>query len=57
MTSGPKPGDGATEQQYVYDAWNRLVEVLDDSDDVVAQYRYDGLHRRIRKRKPGSGRH
>ena len=55
MTEGPKPGSGATKQQYVYDAWNRLVEVQDADDNIVAQYRYDGLHRRIRKYKRVDG--
>ena len=44
-------------QQYVYDAWNRLVAVWVDSDDNesragdgsedIATYQYDGLGRRI----------
>ncbi len=36
-----------TGQRYVYDAWNRLVEVKDSSGDVEASYSYDGLGRRI----------
>jgi len=34
-----------------YDAWNRLVKVQDDQGTpvTVAEYRYDGLNRRIRK--------
>ncbi len=36
-----------TGQQYVYDAWNRLVEVKDSSGDVEATYSYDGLGRRV----------
>jgi len=39
-----------------YDAWNRLVKVQDDDggepDDTIAEYRYDGLHRRIAKIVP-----
>jgi len=35
-----------------YDAWNRLVEVKDAQENYVAQYRYDGLGRRIRKYTP-----
>ncbi|MBA2227699.1 RHS repeat-associated core domain-containing protein [Thermogemmata fonticola] len=34
-------------RQFVYDAWNRLVEVRDDSGETVKRYAYDGLHRRI----------
>jgi RHS repeat-associated protein len=36
-----------TGRQFVYDAWNRLVEVLDDEDEPLAAYQYDGLGRRI----------
>ncbi|MDR3111180.1 MAG: hypothetical protein LBU65_16045, partial [Planctomycetaceae bacterium] len=32
-----------------YDAWNRLVEVKDSSDNVIAQYEYNGLNQRIKK--------
>ncbi|MCI0463315.1 MAG: RHS repeat-associated core domain-containing protein [Gemmataceae bacterium] len=34
-------------QQYAYDAWNRLVQVKDASNNVLASYQYDGLGRRI----------
>jgi RHS repeat-associated protein len=35
---------------YIYDAWNRLVEVRDRSDDsLIAEYEYDGQKRRIEK--------
>ena len=51
MTSGPRPGAETTRHHYVYDAWNRLVEVKDDSggspDETIAEYRYDALGRRI----------
>ncbi len=36
-----------TGQQYVYDAWNRLVAVENSSSDVEAGYSYDGLGRRV----------
>ena len=53
MISGPKPGDETTRVHYVYDAWNRLVEVrADDSGepgDLIAEYAYDGTNRRIEK--------
>jgi len=32
-----------------YDAWNRLVEVRDSSDVLIAKYDYNGLNHRIRK--------
>jgi YD repeat-containing protein len=49
MTAGPKPGDeAATTSNYTYDAWNRLVKVA-DGETTVAEYRYDGRHRRRRR--------
>jgi RHS repeat-associated protein len=32
-----------------YDAWNRLVEVRDSSDNLIANYEYNGLNQRIKK--------
>ncbi|MDR2440078.1 MAG: hypothetical protein LBE12_12020, partial [Planctomycetaceae bacterium] len=32
-----------------YDAWNRLVEVRDSSDNLIASYEYNGLNQRIKK--------
>ena len=65
QASGPKAGsfsDGAMRLHYVWDAWNRLVEVWEDDGDgtlettgtppddtQLASYSYDGLKRRIRK--------
>jgi RHS repeat-associated protein len=59
MKFGPKPVDETTGQHYVYDAWNRLVEISHDDGDGVyepgtddtltAQYWYDGSNRRIEK--------
>jgi len=53
MVSGPKSGDEDTRIHYVYDVWNRLVEVrADDSGepgDLIAIYEYDGANRRIEK--------
>src|SRR5205823_4389774 len=34
-------------QQYVYDAWNRLVTVKNSSSITLTSYSYDGLDRRI----------
>jgi RHS repeat-associated protein len=43
--------------QYVYDAWNRLVQVKrkGGSQPVVATYRYDGLGHRVYKKVENSG--
>ena len=53
MISGPKPDSGTTRVHYLYDAWNRLIEVrADDSGepgDLIAKYQYDGTNRRIEK--------
>ncbi|KKN72582.1 hypothetical protein LCGC14_0409120 [marine sediment metagenome] len=56
------PEFGTTPKLLTYDGWNRLVKVQEDDDgdgiydsaddDVLAEYRYDGLHRRIRKFTP-----
>jgi len=32
-----------------YDAWNRLVEVRDSSDNLIARYDYNGANQRIKK--------
>ena len=68
MNKGPHPGGSETTRlQLVYDAWNRLGEVWQDDGDgtletegsppddtQLAEYRYDGRHRRIKKTdKPG----
>ena len=53
MITGPRPDDPNTEQNYVYDAWNRLVEVKDDLDATVATFEYDGRNYRIQKTAGG----
>ncbi|GIW85436.1 MAG: hypothetical protein KatS3mg107_1096 [Gemmataceae bacterium] len=40
-------------RQFVYDAWNRLVEVRDGSGETVKRYAYDGLHRRVQETAGG----
>ncbi len=41
-------GLGGVSRAMKWDAWNRLVEVRDEDDEVVAQYQYDGRTRRIK---------
>ncbi len=55
MTQGPAPGDETNTHKYIYDAWDRLVEVTDASDVTLASYEYDGLYRRIERREYASG--
>ncbi len=43
MISGPSPNNRTIQQQYSYDAWNRLVKVKDNFGAVVEVYGYDGL--------------
>ena len=59
MVSGPRGDEPAKRLHLVYDAWNRLSKVYDDDGDTAgthdandtlrATYRYDGLHRRVRR--------
>ena len=51
-----KPGDWSTHYDVSYDAWNRLVKVL-DGETTVVQFGYDGRHSRITKIVAGSTRH
>jgi RHS repeat-associated protein len=57
MTQVPVPGDETHHHVCTYDAWNRLVKVQTDAEPpvTVAEYRYDGLHRRIAKLVPNAG--
>lgn len=50
MTQCPPDEAGAWSQSHKlkWDGWNRLVEVRDASDNVLATYAYNGLWRRIR---------
>jgi len=51
MTTIPRPNDPASTYTCTYDAWNRLVKVA-AGETTVAEYRYDGLHRRIARLVP-----
>ena len=42
-----------TGQQYVYDAWNRLVTVKNASGTTIAGYTYDAQGRRVTEADPG----
>lgn len=42
----------AAEKRYVWDALNRLSEVRDGADSLIARYTYDPFDRRIRKETP-----
>jgi RHS repeat-associated protein len=46
MTTIPQPASPASSYAGTFDAWNRLVKLVDGSN-TVAEYEYDGLKRRI----------
>ncbi|MCY2929466.1 MAG: RHS repeat-associated core domain-containing protein [Planctomycetota bacterium] len=50
----PLPGDPASTYACSYDAWSRLVKVS-AGETTIAEYRYDGLGRQIRKFTPAEG--
>jgi RHS repeat-associated protein len=54
MTTIPKPADPTVAFTATYDAWNRLVK-LEDGDDTIAEYEYDGAKRRTIKKTYDSG--
>ena len=49
MNTGPTPGAETSTQKYIYDAWNRLVEVTDGSDVTQATFGYDARNYRLTK--------
>jgi hypothetical protein len=49
MTTAPDPANLANSMFMVYDAWNRLVKVSDQSLNILGEYEYDGMNRRIVK--------
>ena len=57
MTKLPQPDDWSDHYHLTYDAWNRLVKVeetVDEQLQTVAEYEYDGGHRRTLKTVSGS---
>jgi len=54
MTTVPKPADPTATFTTTYDAWNRMVKVVDGSD-TVAKYEYDGARRRVVVKKYVTG--
>jgi RHS repeat-associated protein len=55
MTRMPAVGEWNDEeplvaQGLVWDAWNRLVKIKDADGAAIAEYAYDGLHRRVWKK-------
>jgi RHS repeat-associated protein len=50
----PKPDNWAAHFDLTYDAWNRLVKVVDGTS-TVAEYRYDGRNFRIVKKTYAGG--
>jgi RHS repeat-associated protein len=51
--NGNMTGD-ETGRTFKYDAWNRLVEVRDSGNNLLATYRYDALGRRVRETRGGT---
>ncbi|MFQ3649983.1 MAG: RHS repeat-associated core domain-containing protein [Gemmataceae bacterium] len=41
-------------RQFVYDAWNRLVQIKDAAGATLKSYAYDGLHRRVQETAGGT---
>ena len=44
-------------QQYVYNAWNNVVQVKDASGTAIADYQYDGVGRRVARTVGGTTTH
>jgi RHS repeat-associated protein len=54
MTTIPRPGDNSDDYAMTWDAWNRLVAV-EDGENTVAEYEYDGSNRRAVKKTYTAG--
>lgn len=46
MTTIPQPADSTSSYTATYDAWNRLVKIVEGAN-TVAEYEYDGVKRRV----------
>jgi hypothetical protein len=46
MTTIPQPADPTSSYTATFDAWNRLVKLVDGAN-AVAEYEYDGANRRV----------
>jgi len=56
MTRLPQPADPTRAFACVYDAWNRLVKVVDAAtEEVVAKYHYDGRNFRVVNERYAAG--
>ena len=56
MTTLPQPNSPGSSYTATYDAWNRLVKLVDTgSAHTVAEYQYDGAKRRIVQKSYSSG--
>jgi RHS repeat-associated protein len=56
MTQMPQPASWTQKLTAKWDAWNRLIQVKDNSGSTLATYAYDGLFRRVTKIVSGSTR-
>ncbi len=54
MTTMPQPATPTSSYTATYDAWNRLVKIVDGSD-TVSEYEYDGAKRRVVQKSFVSG--
>ncbi|MEX1232301.1 MAG: hypothetical protein WEB58_18800 [Planctomycetaceae bacterium] len=54
MTAMPQPADPTASYVATYDAWNRLVKLVEGSD-TVSEYAYDGARRRVIQELYASG--
>jgi RHS repeat-associated protein len=54
MTTVPQPADPTASYAAAFDAWNRLVKI-EDGEDTVSEYAYDGTRRRIIQKSYTSG--
>jgi RHS repeat-associated protein len=56
MTQMPQPTSWTQKFTAKWDAWNRLIQLKDNTGNVLATYAYDGLFRRVTKVTSGATR-